>query len=114
MPQFALTTLAARDYRAILRESRQQFGQVQRDRYKTIMDAAIHEVAEDPHRPRSKKRDELAPGIRTYSLGGRGKRASHFLVYRVLNSGVVEITRILHVRMELENHLPGGCEPDQS
>lgn len=34
MPQFVLTTLAATDYRNILRESRQKFGQYQRDRYK--------------------------------------------------------------------------------
>jgi len=106
MPQFVLTTLAAADYRKTLRDSRQQFGQYQRDRYKTILDTAIHEVVENPHSPRSRKRDELAPGIRTYYLGGRGQRASHFLVYRLLESGIVEITRILHVRMEMVNYLP--------
>ena len=114
MPQFVLTTLAAADYRKILRDSRQQFGQHRRDRYKTILDTAIHEVAEHPQRPRSRKRDEIAPGIRTYHPGGRGHRASHFLVYRLLESGKVEITRILHVRMELINYLPEANKNDET
>jgi plasmid stabilization system protein ParE len=37
---------------------------------------------------------------------GRIRRPRHFLLYRVTEPGMVEISRVLHDSMELKAHLP--------
>lgn len=105
MTYFVLTSYAKKDYKGILRFTRTKFGPLQRDRYKLILDQAIYDVALEPNRPGSRPRDEIYPGVRTFHISKIGKRASHFLVYRVLEKDKVEITRILHDGMELDHHM---------
>ena len=37
--------------------------------------------------------------------GIKVKNPRHFVIYRILKSGIIEITRILHERMDLPNRL---------
>jgi toxin ParE1/3/4 len=60
----------------------------------------------------------LADGIRTYHLassrerargaGGIIRRPRHFLVYRLPDDAHIEIVRVLHDAMDLEQHTPEG------
>ena len=63
-----LTEAAAQDIADILRATARQFGQLQRRRYAALIERAIRMVAEDPERPGSRQRDELANGVRSLSM----------------------------------------------
>jgi toxin ParE1/3/4 len=91
------------------------FGPLQRDRYGELIDRAVLLVAQDPRRPGSAARDDLAAGVRSFPVSGAAGRAgaaAHVLYYRneVMrdgNHGVVVI-RILHNHMDPGRHIPEG------
>jgi len=111
-----LAPSARRDIVAILAWTHENFGPRQTQRYATLIQTAIEELARDPKRAGSEQRAELATGCRTYHLfharknvGARGNRVRnprHFLLYRSPETGVIEIARVLHDSMELVEHLP--------
>jgi toxin ParE1/3/4 len=88
---------------------------------------ALEEVAANPELAGSRQRPEIAEHCRTYHLffsrksagriGDRIRRPRHFLLYRVTESGIVEIGRVLHDSMDLKSRLPegyqGSSEPDE-
>jgi toxin ParE1/3/4 len=104
------------DIVAILSWTRQNFGTQLMHRYSKLIQTAIEDVAANPELVGSDKRPELTAGCRTYHLfysrkkaGARGKiirNPRHFLLYRVSQTGAVEIGRVLHDSMELVQHLP--------
>jgi toxin ParE1/3/4 len=51
-------------------------------------------------------------GLRTLHVARRGRRGSHFLIYRAAPKSTIEIVRILHDRMDLKRHVPFA--PDES
>lgn len=57
---------------------------------------AIEIVAEDPRRGRTC--DDVRAGYRKYPAG------SHFVFYRLVEGGI-DVVRILHQRMDFEQHL---------
>jgi len=73
-------------------------------------------IADDPNRPGSKERPELAGGIRTChtTLSRRHvtsglamvKSPRHVLFYRARNDGALELLRVLHDARDFERHLP--------
>ncbi len=72
-------------------------------------------VAEQPERPGSRRRDDLAAGIRSFHLeiaAGRRGAAAHVVYYMRgrLDDGSegVIIARLLHERMEPLRHLTRG------
>jgi toxin ParE1/3/4 len=72
-------------------------------------------VAENPERPGSRQRDELASGVRSFHVELAARRrgaASHVLYYirEHLDDGRegVVIARVLHDRMEPLRHLTRG------
>ena len=107
---------ARRDIASILAWTQENFGPQTLKRYAKLIQTAIMEVAANPELPGSAQRPEIATHCRTYHLihsrnkaGGRGnkvRKPRHVLLYRVGESGVVEIGRVLHDSMELEQHLP--------
>jgi toxin ParE1/3/4 len=117
MPQYRLSPQAERDIEAILEWSHVEFGEKVRRRYEALLTQAIADLGEDPERPGSHARPEVAAGARTYHLRysrdrvgksiGRIHRPRHFLLYRVRDARV-EIARVLHDGMDLERHLPEG------
>jgi toxin ParE1/3/4 len=81
-------------------------------RYRDTLVEAIGELAEGPDVAGSKARDEIMPGLRTLQVARRGRRGSHFLIYRAAPKSTIEIIRILHDRMDLKRHAP--LPPDES
>ena len=106
MTRFHLSRSAKKDYKKILIDSMRQFGVFQQEHYRQLLDLAMEEVAANPMKPRTKARDDLGSGIRTYSIAKRGRNASHQLYFRVGQDGIVAILRILHIRMEVSRHFP--------
>jgi toxin ParE1/3/4 len=74
---------------------------------------AIQQVAQDPERHGS---IAFENGVRLYHLRHAKKEAfidgifvrkpRHFIAYRMLESGTLQIVRILYDAMDLEQHLP--------
>ncbi|MEH2489565.1 type II toxin-antitoxin system RelE/ParE family toxin [Bradyrhizobium sp. AZCC 2230] len=94
------------DFANILKWTTENFGPRQARVYRDILVQAIGELANGPEVAGSKTRDEIAPGLRTLHIVRRGRRGSHFLMYRVAPESTIEIVRILHDRMDLQRHIP--------
>lgn len=112
---YRLTEAADADIADILRETMQQFGPVQRGRYAALIEKAIEMVAEEPERPGSRPRDDLAAGVRSFHLelaAGRRGAAAHMVYYLRgrLDDGCdgVIIARMLHERMDPLRHMTRG------
>ncbi|MEX2139782.1 MAG: type II toxin-antitoxin system RelE/ParE family toxin [Pirellulales bacterium] len=115
MLRYILAPAAERDIEQILAWSHEQFGERARLRYEALLVRAVRDVAEDPNRAGSLTRSEIAAGARTYHVRhsrdrvtgepGRVSRPRHFLLYRTMPDGEVEIGRVLHDSMDLERHL---------
>ncbi len=91
-----LTPRAQKDLDEIWDYTLSRWGLDQAERYVRGIGDAIRSVAEDPRRGRPC--NEIRPGYRKYSIG------SHVLFYRARPTGV-EIVRILHQRMDYDQHL---------
>jgi toxin ParE1/3/4 len=107
---------ARSDIAGILAWTGENFGAQITRRYGELITTAIEEIAANPELAGSSRRPELAERCRTYHLffsrkaagraGDRIRDPRHFLIYRVTESAVVEIGRVLHDSMELRAHLP--------
>lgn len=128
MVRFRLAPEDEQDVEAILTWTHGQFGEELRLRYEELLVQAILDLADDPGRPGTLERSELAKGAKTYHLRhsrdhvsrsvGRIRKPRHFLLYRVAGDGTLEIGRVLHDSMDLTRHLPpdyqsSGSEPDE-
>jgi toxin ParE1/3/4 len=112
---------ARRDIANILAWTEETFGPETLRRYARLIAAAIEQVAENPESSGSCQRPEIADNCRTYHLffsrksagqaGDRIRRPRHFLLYRVSESDMVEIGRVLHDSMDLREHLPEEYRP---
>jgi len=107
MARFRLSLLARADLAQILAVSAELWGTEGRRRYAAVLAAGMRKVAAEPDGPTTRDRAELSRGIRSFHLrNARGgdtvatvRKPVHVLFYRVLNSGLVEIVRVLHERM---------------
>ena len=91
MPRQAISPAAQRDIEAILAWTEEQFGTQARLRYEALLTRAILDVFENPDRPGSHKRPEIAASARTYHLwhsrdrveptADRVRQPRHFLSY---------------------------------
>lgn len=81
---------AENDLIAIYRESIDQFGIAQAERYRTRLDQAFALIDASPRLARL--RIEYDPPIRVYPVG------AHIVVYSVQPDGLIEIIRIRHGR----------------
>ena len=107
-----LGAAAELDFANILRWTTENFGVRQSRVYRDTLVQAIGELADGPNVAGSKARDEIIAGFRTLHVARRGRRGSHFLMYRAAPNSTIEIVRILHDRMDLRRHVPSG--PDDS
>jgi len=101
-----LGAAAELDFANILKWTAENFGPRQSRIYRDTLVQAIRELVEGPDIATSKARDEIMPGLRTLHVARRGRRGSHFLMYRIANRRTIEIVRILHDRMDLQRHIP--------
>jgi toxin ParE1/3/4 len=100
------------DFANILKWTAENFGARQSRFYRDTLVQAIGELAGGPDVPGSRARDEIMAALRTLHVARRGRRGSHFLMYRAAPNSTIEIVRILHDSMDLQRQVPPV--PDES
>lgn len=110
-----LAAQARRDIANILAWTEGNFGPRAFMRYARLIASAIDRIADNPDLAGSIQRPEIAPNCRTYHLffsrksagrtGAGVRQPRHFVVYRVTESNIVEIGRVLHDSMDLPANL---------
>ncbi len=107
-----LVAVSERDYEEVIRRSAQDFGPLQAGVYAQTLDLAIDALREKgPKTIGVREREEIGLGIFTLHAARSKRKASHFLVFRVLEIRTIEILRILHDRMDLARHISQAQEP---
>lgn len=107
-----LVAVSEQDYLEVIKRSAQDFGSIQAEVYAETLEMAINALREDgPETIGVKEREEIGPGIFALHAARHKRKASHFLVFRVLEIRTIEILRILHDRMDLARHIPPLQEP---
>ena len=97
MAEYKLTNKAVDDLSKIWDYTFEVWSEKQADKYYDELISNCQEIAENPN---SGKNYE---GISTQLLGIMANR--HIIFYRTLNDDYVEITRILHERMDLKKRI---------
>src|SRR5271165_235582 len=118
MARFRLSLLARADLAQILAMSVERWGIEGKHRYAAILAAGMRKVAAEPEGPASRDRRELSRGVRSFHLRNarvgnaepRVRRLVHVLYYRIVRTGLVEIVRVLHERMEPSRHIGAEAE----
>lgn len=97
MAQFTLTNLAVKDLSDIWNYTSDEWSESQADKYYRLLFNAFASIAKKPQQ--GKVYEAIYPDL-------KGKKASkHIIFYRILDDQTIEITRILHERMDLKNKL---------
>ncbi|MEA1784490.1 type II toxin-antitoxin system RelE/ParE family toxin [Arenibacter sp. GZD96] len=97
MAEYKLTNKAVEDLSKIWDYTFEVWSEQQADKYYDGLISNCQEIAENPEL--GKKYD----GISRQLLGMKANR--HIIFYRTLNENYVEITRILHERMDLKKKI---------
>ncbi|WKD86893.1 Toxin ParE1 [Polaribacter huanghezhanensis] len=97
MPNYQLTNKAVADLSKIWEYTFEVWSEKQADKYYDGIISYCEEIAENPE---IRKNYE---GISKQLLGIKTNR--HIIFYRTLNKDYVEITRILHERMDLKKRI---------
>jgi len=97
LPSFFLTKKAKDDLKNIARYTEARWGRDQRNQYLKDLDGAFHDLAKMPDKGRNC--DYLRSGYRKYGIG------KHLIFYRSADNNDIEIVRILHGRMDVEQRL---------
>jgi toxin ParE1/3/4 len=101
------------DIQSVIAWSEEHFGVEAADRYGALIRQAISDLLQNPVRPGSKTRGDLARDAYVYHLmfsrdrvhGQPVKNPRHVIVYRYAGKRV-EFARLLHDSRDLERHLP--------
>lgn len=97
MAKFRLTNNAVKDLSDIWNYTFDAWSESQADKYYKLILNACASIAKKPQQ--GKEYEEIYPDL-------KGKKASkHIIFYRIMEDKSIEITRILHERMELKNKL---------
>lgn len=94
---FTLTEKAKHDLKEIGRFTQKRWGRVQRNKYLTVVDGSFHLLAQNPSM--GMDCSEIKPGYQKYPTG------SHIIYYRTKPNSRIEIIRVLHKSMDVENQL---------
>jgi toxin ParE1/3/4 len=121
MARYRLARRAQADISRILAGSAENWGADARRRYAELLARAIRRVAAEPEGGTTRARTEIAPGMRSFHIrqarqvnpGTRVRRPVHVLYFRLIRPGLVEITRVLHERMEPSRHSGGASEDEE-
>lgn len=110
---YRLSTIARRDLAAILAQTVDRFGTRQHQTYAALLSAALSLVADEPVRPGSKDRSDLATGMRSFPVASAALRRSastHVLYYVPDRPGGILIVRVLHHSMDPASQLRGALD----
>ena len=97
MPEYKLTNKAVADLSKIWEYTFEIWSEKQADKYYDELILKCEEIAESPDLGKNYE------GISKQLLGIKANR--HILFYRTLSENYVEITRILHERMDLKKRI---------
>jgi len=97
MRDFVLTNRAKYDLKEIGRYTQKTWGRDQRDVYLRMLDLSFHQLAENPLI--GNDCSEIRPGYLKFNAG------NHVIFYLQKFDDLIEIVRILHVRMDIEARL---------
>lgn len=97
MAKYKLTNKAVEDLSKIWDYTFEVWSEQQADKYYDGLISNCQEIAEDPELGKTYE------GISEQLLGMKANR--HIIFYRTLNENYVEITRILHERMDLKKRI---------
>ena len=101
-----LVAVSERDYLEVIQRSAQDFGPLQAEVYAQTLALALDALRENgPLTIGVKPREDIGAGIFTLHAARFKRKASHFLVFRVLEIRTIEVLRILHDRMDLARHI---------
>ena len=97
MAKYKLTNKAVEDLSKIWDYTFEVWSERQADKYYESLISNCKEIADNPHLGKNYN------GINQSLLGMKMNR--HIIFYRILNKNYVEITRILHERMDLKKRI---------
>lgn len=97
--EVALSPAARRDVRSILLASRRQWGAVQQDAYRRVLDRALDQLGSYPEIGRQS--DNTPPGLRSFPVG------QHVIYYRI-EPNRIRVARILHAKMDPSDQFEGA------
>ena len=97
MAKFKLTNKAVEDLSKIWEYTFEVWSENQADKYYEMLISNCQEIADTPQL--GKNYDEIIQGL----LGVKTNR--HIIFYRTLDENHIEITRILHERMDLKKRI---------
>ncbi len=97
MAKYNLTNKAVEDLAKIWDYTFEQWSEQQADNYYEMLITNCEEIANNPNF--GKTYEGITPNL----LGIKANR--HIIFYRKIEKGLVEITRILHGRMDLKNRI---------
>ncbi len=110
-----LTAPAEQDLIDIIRWTAEQFGARQSSAYRGLIIQSLIRLRVGPEALGARARPELGVELYTLSIARRGKPGRHFLLYRPRSGQVIEILRVLHQSMDIEQHVMlGKAGPDAS
>lgn len=112
MTPYRLTSAAQSDIASILDWSEDEFGAEARNRYRSLIAAAMRDVASSESQFGCTPRPELGEGVfswhlsqsRAHSPGGRVRRPRRFLVC-LRDGDTLVVGRVLHDAMDLRRHV---------
>lgn len=118
MTALRITRAARADIKRILRRSETDFGEIIRNRYKTLLNTAMADVAHDPQRHGVRAVDEVRLGYFVYHTqwskpnvsGPSIKRPRHLLLFS-RDYTAVTIAAVVHERELLSKHLEVRATP---
>ncbi len=97
MAEYHLTNQAVLDLNGIWNYTVEKWSQEQADKYYGMLTDLCDKLASDPELGR--QYDEIFPGLFGMNAG------RHMIFYRRLEPDLIEVIRILHDQMDLENRL---------
>lgn len=97
MASFKLTNKAVEDLNKIWIYTFENWSELRADKYYHTLLNSCKEIASNPGK--GKKYPGILEGLFGY------KTNSHIIFYRDLSNGLIEITRILHERMDLKGRI---------
>ncbi len=112
--QIHISRMAQQDIEEALAWTLEHFGERKYEEYRDLIKLALNELATDPRHSQTRRRSEIHPSARTLHLSRRGKRARHFLLFRVVDEQTVEVGRLLYDAMDISRHLPPEYRPKDS
>jgi len=97
MAEYKLTNKAVEDLSKIWDYTFEVWSENQADKYYEMLISSCHEIADNPQL--GKNYDGIAQSLVVM------KTNRHIIFYRTLNENYIEITRILHERMDLKKRI---------